>query len=142
MDKVHNNIWISNKASVHEESLSDYGINYVITVCQDSTEDNVGCGYKQYNMSDGPNNKYGGKHDYETFRKAADKLYDKVSSNNTVLIHCHRGQSRSVSVAVAVVGVIEDLTTDNSLQYIKNSREQADPDELLLNHAEKYINNN
>lgn len=142
MDEVYNNLFISNKSSVHEKSLSDYGINSVITVCQDSTEDNVGCDYKMYPMSDGPDNKYGGRHDYEIFKKAANKLYNEITSDKTVLIHCHRGRSRSVSVSVAVIGVIEGMNAQDALSYIKESRPQANPDELLIKHAEKYIKDN
>lgn len=142
MDRVYNNIFVSDISSVHEKSLSDYDINSVITVCQESTEDNVGCEYKHFNMSDGPDNKYGGRHDYEIFKESADYLYNKVASDKTVLIHCHKGQSRSVSVTVAVIGVLEGMNAQDSLSHIKSSRPQAEPDELLMEHAQKYINNN
>lgn len=142
MDQITENIWLGDISDVYEENLSKKGIDHVITVCQDKTEDNVGVKYTFYNMSDGPDNKYGGDYDFEIYKKAADNMYNSIKNNNTVFIHCHAGQSRSVSVTIGVVGKLKDLEFEQAYDYVKNRRMQADPNDLLLDHAQKYIQNN
>lgn len=114
----------------------------VITVCQDSIEDNVSDEqeYSYYCMSDGPSNAYGGDHSYEMFEEAADELHDALADGEQVLIHCHAGQSRSVSVAVAALGRLLGLPRSDALDLVHRYRiTHHYPDRLLLEHAARYI---
>lgn len=118
------------------------GLDKVITVCQDSIEDNVpeSVEYSFYCMSDGPANEYGGDHSYSMFSEAADELYEALTADETVLIHCHKGQSRSVSVATAVLGRMLDLGRDDALDLIHRYRSTHHyPDRLLMDHSSQYI---
>lgn len=142
MDKVASNLWIGDISDAQEESMKEYGINKVITVCQDSVEDNIGCEYVHYNMSDGPQNSYGGDHSFDLYKEATDELYQSLSNNRKTLIHCHKGQSRSVSVAVGAIGRLENKSSEEAFGKIKEGRPQANPDELLIEHAERYISEN
>ena len=117
-------------------------LDRVITVCQDSIEDNISDDqtYSYYCMSDGPTNEYGGDHSYEMFEEAADELYEALRSDEEVLIHCHAGQSRSVSVATAVLGRLLGLSRTEALQLVHRYRiTHHNPDRLLLEHADQYI---
>lgn len=114
----------------------------IITVCQDSIEDNVpdSCEYRFYEMSDGPDNTYGGDHSYDLFKIAADSLYEGLEDGEKVLIHCHAGQSRSVSVATATLGRLLDMPLNEALELIHRYRiPHHYPDDLLLEHATQYI---
>lgn len=42
-----------------------------------------------------------GEHSYEKFSKAVDCIIDGLDSNETVLVHCQAGISRSVSATIA-----------------------------------------
>lgn len=117
-------------------------LDRVITVCQDSIEDNVSDDqtYSYYCMSDGPTNAYGGDHSYEMFEEAADELYEALRSGEEVLIHCHAGQSRSVSVATAVLGRLLDMNRSEAIDLIHHYRiTHHYPDRLLMEHASEYI---
>ena len=138
MNEIIHGIWISGIQPVREQSTSRF--NTVITVCQESVEDNVGCQYSHFNMADGPDNDYGGDASYGVFERAANRLHTAVENNDTVLIHCHKGQSRSVSVAAAVIGCIENTSFDAALDIVETHRPQAGPDELLQQHGATYIN--
>lgn len=117
----------------------------VITTCQDSIEDNVSgeMEYSHYNMSDGRQeveDKYGGSCDYELFAEAAEELYQALASEETVLIHCHAGQSRSVSVATAALGQLLDLHRSEALDLVHYYRASFHyPDMMLMDHASDYI---
>jgi protein-tyrosine phosphatase len=113
----------------------------VMTVCQDSIEDNVSktCDYSWYNMSDGEADGWGGSSDYSLFEQAADELHDALLDGESVLIHCHRGRSRSVSVTVAALGRILDVPRHESFDTVEYYRPQAHPDKLLMEYASRYI---
>lgn len=117
----------------------------VITVCQDSIEDNISDEqtYSHYCMSDGGirvEEKYGGSCEYELFAEAADELHEALADGETVLIHCHAGQSRSVSVATAALGRLLGLPRSDALQLVHRYRiTHHQPDMLLMEHAAQYI---
>lgn len=117
-------------------------IDRVITVCQDSIEDNVSPSieYSYYCMSDGPDNVYGGDSSYEMFSEAADELYNALSTGESVLIHCHHGTSRSVSVACAALGRLLGIPRSEALDIIHHYRPRDSyPDPLLMEHTTQYI---
>jgi len=132
-------LYVSGIVAAREEPTDH--LDSVITVCQDSVEDNISDeqNYVQFCMADGPHNAYGGEHSYETFREAADLLHSSLVLDESVLIHCHMGQSRSVSVAVAALGRLLDLPRHEAYDLVKNYRPQAHPDKLLMGHASTYI---
>lgn len=138
MNEIINGVWIAGIQAVREAPTQRF--DTVITVCQESVSDNVGCEYNWFTMADGPDNTYGGDASYELFHNASDALYNSVMNDETVLIHCHKGQSRSVSVAAAVLGRIENISFDTALTLITLFRPQANPDELLQAHGRTYIN--
>jgi protein-tyrosine phosphatase len=118
----------------------------VITVCQDSIADNVSeeIVYSFYCMSDGPGpeqEKYGGSCDYSIFSDAADELYESLESDESVLIHCHHGISRSVSVSAAALGRLLGIDRSAAFDLIHTYRAvHKYPDKNLSSHAKRYIN--
>lgn len=112
----------------------------VITVCQDSVEDNVSddMEYSYYCMSDGQAS-YGGDSSYELFREAADELHDALESGEKVLIHCHAGQSRSVAVSMAALALLLDIQRTEAYDIINTYRPQANPNMDLVDHVKMYL---
>lgn len=120
-------------------------LDRVITVCQDSIEDNVSDeqAYTHYNMSDGDSSveqQYGGSCEYSLFHEAADELYEALADGESVLIHCHVGRSRSVSVATAALGRLLDISREDAFDLIHTYRiVDGYPERLLMEHASDYI---
>jgi protein-tyrosine phosphatase len=116
----------------------------IITVCQDSIDDNISDKqkYNYFCMSDGPDDSHHGDHSYEMFSNAADTVWRALYDGETVLIHCHKGQSRSVSVSVAALGRLLGVPRYKSYDVVRYYRPQANPDTVLMGHAEEYINRN
>lgn len=138
MDEVYEDLWIGDIQDAREEALGEFGINKVITVCQDAVGSNIGCEYTHHNMSDGPDNKYGGDHSFNIYQEATNELFRAIQAGKTVLIHCHKGQSRSVSVAMGTITRLNSVSASEALNTIKQNRPQANPDKLLVEHAERY----
>lgn len=119
-------------------------LDRVITVCQDEISDNIpdSVAYSHYCMSDGcvrVEEKYGGSCEYKLFETAANELQQALESGETVLIHCHAGQSRSVSVAAAALGQLLDKRFIDTLGIIHMYRNvSAYPDEQLCEHGKQF----
>ena len=117
----------------------------IISVCQDSIGDNVpqDIGYSHYCMSDGTpsvEKEYGGRCDYQIFEQASDELQWALKEGEPVLVHCHNGTSRSVSVATAALGARLGLTRSEALGLIHYYRPREKyPNSLLMSHARRYI---
>lgn len=132
-------LWISDISDARTEDKSKF--DRVITVCQDSIEDNVSSdtAYSFYCMSDGVADSYGGSSDYDIFEEVADELHDALSDGETVLIHCHVGQSRSVSVSIAALGRLLDKRRSEAYNLVRRYRPLARPEQKLFGHASTYI---
>lgn len=130
---------ISGIAGPVQESTAAF--DRILTVCQDRVDDNVSDeqAYDFFCMSDGPHNGYGGDHSYELFSDAAETLEMALRNGESVLIHCHMGQSRSVSVASAALSVLLVISVQDALDLIHEYRDVSHyPDQLLLEHARTY----
>jgi hypothetical protein len=138
MDRITDQLWISDISTVREQS--DDRFDRVITVCQDSIIDNVGAdtAYEYYCMADGEIDSYGGNNSYSLFKRATDSLVSALENDETVLIHCHMGQSRSVSVAIAALANYEVDHVRDVTEDIHDVRPSIGPDEHLWNHIERY----
>jgi hypothetical protein len=117
-------------------------IDHIVTVCQDDISENVGSNtdYSFYCMSDGPDNAYGGDSSFGLFASATDDVIASLLDGQTVLVHCHMGRSRSVSVASAAVATINNCLFRTALDSVKDARNvHSDPDELLIEHGQRYV---
>jgi len=139
MDKITDQLWISDISTVREQS--DDRFDRVITVCQDSIIDNVGAdtAYEYYCMADGEIDSYGGNNSYSLFKRATDSLVSALENDETVLIHCHMGQSRSVSVAIAALANYEVDHVRDVTEDIHDERPCIHPNDHLWNHIERYF---
>jgi protein-tyrosine phosphatase len=122
--------------TAREADTSDFAS--VITVCQENIRDNVSRDtyYSYFNMCDGPDNEYGGYSDYGIFCDAVDAV---LQARRPVLVHCHVGRSRSVTVAAAALGADEGLSWENALSAVRNARGDVNPDNLLVEYLQTYL---
>ncbi|MDY7080826.1 MAG: dual specificity protein phosphatase [Halobacteria archaeon] len=88
----------------------------------------------EYPMSDGP------RCDQLTFRQAVDHLTILLQEGETVLVHCSRGESRSVAVSAAAISMIEDVSFDDALEIISKSRDKANPHPSLVECGKETVN--
>ena len=139
MNEVADGIYVSDIVSIREEPTNHF--ESIITVCQDSVEDNVSSEqeYHFFCMADGPHNAYGGDSSYELFAEAVDTVLDAAKP---LVVHCHMGQSRSVSVVTAAIAVRDGMSFSEAFGQVRRYRPQAHPDRLLVDHAQQYISEN
>lgn len=78
-----------------------------------------------------------GDHDYTEFEHATDAVCTALNNNDTVLVHCNAGLSRSVSVAIAALVVANDWTYDDAYDACRSGFIYPAPE--LLDSAKQYI---
>ena len=142
MTRITNKIHITNIDSVREGPTSEF--DHVITVCQDPVENSISsdCAYHHINLADGKTNKYeGGTCSYELFKQAATTLEKALKEDETVLIHCHAGISRSPSVTAAVIANRRNISVTDAINEIRTHRPIANPVETLREYAKRYADN-
>lgn len=87
---------------------------------------------QKYIIPDGP-------HKYEIFEDAVDCVIENLNENNTVLVHCQAGISRSVSVCIAAYITYYDSEYENA--YNLCSHQIYHPSDELISSTKKYIEN-
>lgn len=138
MNRITSNLWVSDIQSVCRQPTSRF--DRIVTVCQDSVENNVGCSYNHFALSDGePEGHNPGKFKYELFKEATDVVKKGLERGETVLVHCHAGANRSVSVAAAALASINNSNFDKEVWKIKQERPIANPSREIKKFGTRYI---
>lgn len=139
INQVHEQVWIANITAARTTGMDEF--DAVVTVCQDDIEDHIpeGVMYHFFEMSDGPHNAYGGRHDYEFFEYAARTILEHLRNGDNILVHCHAGQSRSASTVIAALGAYREASYHEVYNNVESQRPQINPDQLLQEHAIRFI---
>lgn len=138
IDQIIEGLYITDIQTVRTKPVD---VDRVITVCQDSVNDNISCEYYHYNIADGEytQGKYGGRTDYGVFEEAAERVLQSLEDGEDVLVHCHAGQNRSVSVSAAALAVFLSSDYSHALSTVENGRPMANPTETLERHAKRFV---
>jgi predicted protein tyrosine phosphatase len=118
----------------------------IVSVCQDRCENNVAgrIPYDHFMLADGVESQqeHGGDCSYTMFEIAAENISEWVQ-NEQVLVHCHAGRSRSVTICAAIIACERDIGFDKGLQWVTNAQDgRGDPNELLRSHGHRYVYDN
>lgn len=141
MDQITDQLWISDIASVAESETGHFDV--VISTCQDTVDENVGCRYSHVPLADDIESvkQWGGYCSYRTFRRAVDKILSSLYNSDTVLVHCHRGRNRSVATSAAALAVYRGTTFVQELHSIQFHRPVADPNHIMRGYGKFYVEN-
>ena len=64
---------------------------------------------------------------FNVFREATSAIHRSIQANDTVLVHCMRGRSRSVSIVIAYLMEYHSLSFDDAREMIKALRPAIGP---------------
>lgn len=141
MNKITENLWISDIESTQTQDTSRF--DCIISVCQDSVQDNVSCINPQFNLSDGQNSSgERGMFTYELFEEACSEVLQRMKNGEIVLVHCHAGVSRSSSVCIAVLGVLNNTNWTYARSIVEDARPIINPNPDLIPFIKRYIEEN
>ncbi|WP_368410938.1 dual specificity protein phosphatase family protein [Halomarina pelagica] len=76
---------------------------------------------------------------YKQFKQAVDAVRAHYHSDETILVHCEVGISRSAAVIATVLACEEGISFEEALDEVKRYRGRASPRRSLRESGEKYI---
>ena len=79
-----------------------------------------------------------GEHEYERFEAAADYVVSALERDETVLVHCARGVSRSSGVSSAALAAYEGCSLEEAFGRITEAADRADPLSRIRDSMERY----
>lgn len=126
MDKVHSQVYISD---LDQAETPPEEVDTVINLSgglRDSTD-------IYYPLRDGE------MKDQERFNGAVTNVLKRLEENETLLVHCAAGVSRSVGVSVAAIAKYEEISSVEALQRIKEKRKVANPNPDIRQHYRQYL---
>ena len=140
MDELIDSLWLSSVTEISDASIGQLKkFDHVVGVCHESRDRDFDCTYDYYNMSDGAHDPFGDA-SQETFNDAVNSVVDALTQNESVLVHCQAGQSRSVAVAAAALARYNDHhDVQHALEAIRDVRDTVMVERALLKKAEKHI---
>jgi protein-tyrosine phosphatase len=128
MDEVYDGVYISSIDYIRENSVN---VDSIITVCQDGVEEDVSCNYSKYSLKDG-------RHDPDKFKDAVDELLEKIENEEEVLVHCHRGMSRSPSIVITALSIHTGKDVNSVKSMVKDKRPFIMPARELWESVRRY----
>lgn len=138
INQISEQLWVTDIDAIKTESIPSE-IDVIVTVCQDNIEDHVPIDveYVQFNMADGDTG-YGGDPSFELFEDAVDFVVSKCNDGDSVLVHCHAGQSRSPAVCIAALARTTDTQYGTAFTVVQKARDVVDPMPELRRYAFRY----
>jgi hypothetical protein len=138
--QITGGLYVGDIQDVTEGDTSQF--DTVVGVCQDDCTDNVGCRYEHFCLADGSEDERGmnpGKYSYKLLSDAIDAVVAARIRRDTVLVHCHAGRSRSATVAIAALCVLNGLDWDEAYNKAKDARPIINPGRELVRDGKKYV---
>jgi len=122
---IRNGVYIGGSSDANDlDTLENIGIRVIINCAPEThvQRDDKRFTYHLFSMED--------RSDYpidQDIPTAVEIITKAVSRKEKVLVHCHRGISRSVSLVIAWLMKTEQLNFDDALAEVTNSRPIASP---------------
>jgi protein tyrosine phosphatase (PTP) superfamily phosphohydrolase (DUF442 family) len=131
MDWITDTVAIGNRIDAHDPTLrAQHGFLGLISLDGSMTNEKaLALGYDDWvcaSMVDGHGN------DIESFRKLVQDLIDMAEGSPPVLVHCHAGRSRSVTVVAGYLVKTRGWTAQAAYDFISSKRDTAVQDGLPM----------
>jgi len=126
MSKITEQIYIGNIFNAANKNwLEDHHITHIINAT-DIIPNFFPNDYKYLNLKleDTPQQSL-----YEVLEPSYKFIYGALGNGGTVLVHCHAGMSRSVSIVIYFLMKLKKMTYIQALMYIRKHRPIAEPNQ-------------
>lgn len=127
-NQVHPGVWIGSYESVVNDDLMNNNIDVVLNMA-------IECDYTlkqpktqlvKIGIEDGRLTNCG------VFKKAAEVIYQARAKDQSILVHCAAGVSRSATAALAYLMIYEGMGWADGIAYVQKSRSCVNPHPLLV----------
>lgn len=119
MSKIDNHLWIGTVYNAHDKDfLEKHGITHVLSCAKEFDKPSFPVVHHQLEITDD-------KADCKTreqFIEGAATIDKWIQGNHTIIVHCHAGVSRSVSVVMAYYILYRGYSYDKAFSILKRKR--------------------
>jgi protein-tyrosine phosphatase len=131
MSHIYKNIYLGSLRNANDINyLESNNIKHVITLCHSYPFSYDDISYHYYPISD--------KIDRNPFTDYK-VIKDIVDYQENVLIHCHRGVSRSGIIVIKLIMDTLTLEYDKAFEYVKDKRQKVDPKPHFIKYCLQSI---
>lgn len=135
MDKIIDRIYVGNYSSA---TMLDYdnpeGITYILNCTPDAHRGLKKFQIRQLNINDGV------EMSPEVIRFALEMISEAIHNGGKILVHCHAGISRSVSLVCAHL-MYAGFSWDEAVEFVSSRRPQAFPNPHIARSIKHYFGN-
>lgn len=139
-NQIAPSLYISDLETAQSEDTSQF--DAVVSVCQDECADNVSCDYYHFELADGSGDVRGhnpGEYSRDLLEEAIKRVLSLRVLRQTVLVHCHAGVSRSVTVATAALAILRGQSWDETFDEVRERHPIANPGYELRDDAQAIV---
>ena len=109
-----------------DTKISEYNIKHIINASNDEYTERNDINYYHLTLEDTSTTNLIGN---ETFKQSIQLISEAISNQEGVLVHCHAGKSRSVSICVAYLIIYDNLNVNDAIAQVQLVHPRADPNE-------------
>lgn len=119
MSKIDTHLWIGTVYNAHDKKfIEDHNITHVLSCAKEFGRPDFDIGYHHLPITDDKTN----SRTRLLFREGASVIDKWIRNHKTVMVHCHAGISRSVSVVMAYYILYRGYTYSMAYSMIKEKR--------------------
>lgn len=119
MSKIDTHLWIGTVYNAHSKDFIDtHGITHVLSCAKEFGRPEFEIGYHHLLITDDKTD----SHTRQQFREGASVIHKWIRKGHTVIVHCHAGISRSVSVVMAYYMLYKGYTYNMAYLLLKEKR--------------------
>jgi len=131
MNRVGTELFIGTGAdAADKQQLETHGITTVISLTHEKPDlSEPAIDIYSIPLIDGPQNSR------DRFTEAVTETVTALGGDESVLVHCAAGASRSPTVAATALALVQDIGLEDAIQQVADNRDAVDPHEALLRQA-------
>ena len=131
MDAVAEGLRVGTAADATDDSLLEtHGVTTIVSLTHETPNPAAqDLTVRSIPLIDGPQNSR------EQFTKAVEETVAALAADESVLVHCSAGASRSPTVAATALALAQNMDLADAVQQVADNRAAVDPHEALLRQA-------
>lgn len=136
MDEVASGLFIGTLADAGDaERLRERGIDVVVSLTHGAPDGGFPSGttVRSHPMTDGPQN------ERAAFEAAVSAVRAGLDADETLLVHCQSGASRSPTVAATALALEQEIDLETAFQRVTERRDAVDPHPALVRQAARVV---
>jgi predicted protein tyrosine phosphatase len=90
---------------------------------------------EQFKFRDGP-------HDYEQFEAAAAYVVEHLQADDSVLVHCQAGVSRSPAICIAAIATLENRSPEDARTAVEDIHPRTNPEPRVWESTIRFVEAN